>query len=356
MIKACSLPTVLLCSALLVTSSSGCASSHHRRVDGGAAATKDAGPAKLPDHVAGKACKSDAQCAHGRCAKTLSANMDTDAPAAPGGYCTASCATDGECGAGAECAVPAETSMGQCLASCSDQAACRDGYSCVGAGRARGLVVLGSCQPTPKADALGNGVAGATCATDVDCEGGRCASNSPLGTPFPGNYCTGTCTADTDCGTGGACLLLAGTAAGQCFERCSSDAGCTRDGYRCRTLNDGFSACYPALQALPDGVVGKACSSDTDCGGSTDACASMLPFRNFSSYENTPAPDGYCTEPCTLHSDCGANGACISHGRPGGTCLLRCKDMTDCRSGYYCATLTFLRSRDQVCVPVVPSP
>jgi hypothetical protein len=334
----------------------GCAGAHGGDVDAGAH-TADAGRVKLPAHVAGKACKTDAQCAPGHCAKTLSATMGSDAPPAPGGYCTGRCVSAADCGAGAACAVPAGASTGQCLASCSDQSGCRDGYACVGAGRASGISVLGSCQPLPKIETLGNGVAGAACASDTDCKGGRCASQSPLGTPFPGNYCTGTCAADGDCGTGGACLVLAGSSgAGQCFERCSTDAGCTREGYRCRSLDDGFSACYPAPPPLPDGAVGSACSTDAECGGTEGTCASTLPFRNFSNYESIAAPDGYCSEPCSLHADCGANGACISRGMQGGTCLLRCVATADCRGGYDCIALSFLVTNDRVCVPTVPTP
>lgn len=82
----------------------------------------------------------------------------------------------------------------------------------------------------------------------------------------------------------------------------------------------------------------------------------MLPFGNFSNYEKVGAPDGYCTAACSLHMDCGASGACISHGMQGGTCLLRCTDVTDCRTGYDCIALSFLATNDQVCVPTVETP
>jgi hypothetical protein len=208
-------------------------------------------------------------------------------------------------------------------------------------------------EAAPTTDLLGNGIAGAACTGDRECKGGRCAATSALGTPFPGNYCTGSCASDTDCGRGGACLVLAGSAsAGQCFAACTADAECRQD-YRCRELNDGFTACYPALLPLPDGAAGKACKSDTEC-GSAGTCATVLPFGDFAAYVNTAAPNGYCTEPCSLHSDCGAGGLCISHGMKGGTCLSSCTSASDCRTGYWCAALTYRTDMLQVCVPTVP--
>lgn len=317
---------------------------------------RDASPPKrgLPDRIAGKACQNDAQCPSGRCAKTLSATLESNAPLAQGGYCTAACVSDADCGAGGECAVPAGASSGQCLATCRDQADCRKGYLCVDAGRAGGVAVLGSCQPAPKTDRLGNGAAGAACASDADCNGGRCAATSPLGAPFPGNYCTGSCFADADCGAGGGCLLLSGgSSAGQCFEGCASDADCARAGYRCRELNGGFSACYPGLVALPDGTAGRACGADTDC-GMAGSCATVLPFGSSSANEPTPAPDGYCTQACD--SDCGAGGACVSQGKQGGVCVSTCESMTDCRAGYQCAPRNDRNDLARICIPAMPTP
>jgi hypothetical protein len=243
---------------------------------------------------------------------------------------------------------------GQCLAMCKDQSGCRNGYRCVGASSGSSILVTGSCQPLPKTDTLGNGASGAACARDADCKGGHCAAESPLGGVFPGNYCTGTCDGNADCGDGGACLLLTGgTRAGQCFQACSTDADCARDQYRCRELNDGFNACYPAPPPLADNTAGSACAGDADCGGTLGSCATRLPFIDYFTDSEGPAPGGYCTEPCLLHSDCGAGGLCISRGMMGGLCLASCTSMTDCRAGYTCRVLSYRKDNAQVCVLTV---
>jgi hypothetical protein len=184
-------------------------------------------------------------------------------------------------------------------------------------------------------DSLGDRVAGRECAADADCLGGSCASTSPLGAEYPGNYCTGHCWKDTDCGSGGECLVLPGTAeTGWCFEHCATDADCERRGYRCMQLAPDFKACFPAPAPLPDHIAGRACSGDGDCGGIKDSCANQLP--TFSSNQVIAAPGGYCTQDCSLDAECGAGGQCVSRGVQGGTCLALCSDKAECRDGYDC--------------------
>jgi hypothetical protein len=299
------------------------------------ASTADAGQTQLPDKTAGKACKHDSDCPNGRCMRELQIDGVSEARPAPGGYCTAACDTDGQCGKQGECSVPADSDRGLCLGSCRTQDDCRSGYACVGGGEGIGLALSGNCQPMQAADSLGDRVAGRECADDADCLGGSCASVSPVGARYPGNYCTGRCWKDQDCGAGGACLALTGTAeAGWCFEHCAADADCGRRGYRCRELFPDLDACFPAPDALPDHTAGRACTSDKDCGGAEDTCASELPYDTFSSFKNIAAPGGYCTQPCSLDSDCGAGAQCISHGVQGGMCLALCSDKSECRAGY----------------------
>ena len=302
-------------------------------------AAADSGEPALRDRTAGKACKRDSDCKPGRCERELAIAAGAEAMPAPGGYCTLECTSDTQCGERGECAVPAGKDRGQCLGQCRSADDCREGYVCAGATQLQGAAVFGNCQPKQQTGRLASGAVGRGCVSDADCAGGRCAAASPLGPPFPGNYCTARCYSDDSCGTGGACLSFPNSVdAGHCFERCTADADCTRDGYRCVELQAGFSACYPAPQALPDHTAGKPCDSDAACGGTAKSCASELPYGTFSAYESVPAPGGYCTQQCSLDSQCGAGAQCISRGVQGGMCLATCNEAADCREGYWCIT------------------
>jgi hypothetical protein len=339
------------CSSVLLH---GCAEHARRSMqDGTAESAGDAGPTELLDESAGRACASDSDCAPGRCADSLQIYADSEPMAAPGGYCTTSCARDSQCGREGECVVPAGAERGECLAACAQDEACREGYFCAGAGRALGIDVLGTCRPRAEVSPLADSVVGRACTDDADCGRGRCAAQSPLGTSFPGNYCTGRCLQDAECGAGGVCLVHAGSSdAGHCFARCAADVDCARDGYRCRELGSGVDACYPAVDPLPDRGAGRACSADLDCGSGTARCAVELPFRNFADYESIAAPGGYCTQECSLHSDCGAGGSCVSHGTEGGLCLASCAaEASDCREGYACLPARDTDLDAGVCVP-----
>ena len=308
---------------------------------------------RLADETAGKACKRDADCDKGRCANALHLTSATQSTDAPGGYCTLDCVTHVECGEGGECAVPAGEDTGECVGRCQDDSECRKGYVCAGAGGWSGIRVMGTCLPAPSTDQLEGGVAGQPCSTNADCAGGECLRNSPLGAEFPGNYCSGRCYRDAECGEGGACLVFANSPeAGHCYARCGEDADCTRDGYRCRTIGPDFDACVPALPALPDLMAGKACSDDADCGGQSGSCATQLRLDGFGTNDFETAPGGYCTQSCALDSDCGAGGQCISAGLTGGMCMGNCATDDDCRQGYVCIPHGRDRnSTDRVCVP-----
>jgi hypothetical protein len=315
--------------------------------------TPDAAAA-LPDDTAGKACKRDADCANGRCATALHIVSPTTEQQASGGYCTTVCENDSHCGGGGECSVPAGETSGECLATCSDDTQCRADYRCVGAGQAGSFRVTGTCQPEPAQDQLADGVVGQGCSSDASCEGGRCDHTSPLGPDFPGSYCSGRCLDDSQCGSGGGCLVFEGSAdSGHCFARCEADADCTREDYRCVEIGPNFDACYPAPAALPDYTTGIACTSDLDCGGGKDTCASQLPFKNLlGDGGNVAAPGGYCTQDCSLDVECGAGAQCISHGFEGGMCLASCTTNDDCRDGYTCVAHGRDRnSVDSVCIP-----
>lgn len=312
----------------------------------------DGGGMQLPDETAGKGCKRDSDCPNGKCMKELQVGSMTESRPAPGGYCTAGCEIDGQCGGNGQCSVPAQSDRGMCLGSCRQQSDCREGYVCAGAGSTGGIQLSGSCEPMQAAQQLGDRVVGRECAADADCLGGTCASASPLGAKYPGNYCTGRCWKDAECGEGGVCLASSGTSdAGWCYDACVADTECGRRGYRCIQLSPGLKACFPAPAALPDGAAGKACTSDADCGGEQDTCVTELPFSSFSAYENVAAPGGYCTLKCSLDAQCGANAQCVSRGTQGGLCLKKCVAKADCREGYGCDLHGRDLSEDKVCVP-----
>jgi hypothetical protein len=99
-------------------------------------------PRALPDHMAGKACDSDAacggvlkSCVHELPYGTFSAYEPVPAP---GGYCTQDCSLDDQCGAGAQC-ISHGVMGGMCLATCNEAMDCREGYECVAHGRANNL-------------------------------------------------------------------------------------------------------------------------------------------------------------------------------------------------------------------------
>lgn len=71
---------------------------------------------------------------------------------------------------------------------------------------------------------------------------------------------------------------------------------------------------------LDDGVSGKACTADSDCGGKGGACS-----------------DGTCTGFCEANVNCGAGGTCVSpiRNRPG-LCSKVCKSKSDCASSLDC--------------------
>lgn len=91
------------------------------------------GAAPLPDHTAGTACTTDAECGGAvvSCASSLGGMT------APGGYCSQSCLDDSDCGAGGSCAggfvgslASLVGAIGSCYRICSDASACRKGYTC----------------------------------------------------------------------------------------------------------------------------------------------------------------------------------------------------------------------------------
>jgi hypothetical protein len=315
----------------------------------------------LPARTAGKACAQDADCVNGSCAHQVlngTALLGATSADAPGGYCTAGCLTNAECGEGGAClgagqatgAAGGGTSRGLCYASCPATDSCREGYRCIssfGAPISAPNGVNGSCRPAPVTDKLPDSVVGSMCSVDDDCSGGSCMLTDMFSanmSGYPGGYCTGRCLEDADCGVAGVCspALLGG--AGTCYRKCEDDSDCDREGYRCRTpaganLMPNQSApkqCAPGVKPLSDGIVGRACSADGECGGAAMSCRTQL--AGAFGGRATPLPGGYCTQGCVDASDCGAGGVCTGAlgGFVNGTCYKSCGSATDCREGYSC--------------------
>lgn len=85
---------------------------------------------------------------------------------------------------------------------------------------------------------------------------------------------------------------------------------------------------------LPDGIVGSACSSASECGNGS--CMQTIPVVNLA------YPGGYCTGRCSRDADCGEHGVCV----PGllgsaGSCYLGCDETQGCaRDGYRCRVVS----------------
>lgn len=265
-----------------------------------------------------------------------------------GGYCSASCMSDEDCGEGGLCfGYYPQFGSGECRKPCTKDADCgREDYECsrinmppLTVGNGQELMVPDTCQPKTIAVKFTDQV-GKACTADADCGGGRCA----LSGSFPGGYCTGGCYEDSDCGSGGICRGNIYGGGGDCFEGCSVDSDCARDaqGYGCLDA-DGVKLCAAKADPLPDGVVGSACEDDTTCGGGV--CAERV------GAEQVATPGGYCSSiDCVEDAQCGAGGVCSpTMGRT--RCYKGCAETTECREGYECIP----RGDDQrlVCFPKV---
>jgi hypothetical protein len=286
----------------------------------------------LADNKAGAACVSDQDCPGGHCEPVPGAT------ASSGGYCTRACNTPSDCGESGQCVALGRDTPKGCLGGCVEQSECRDGFLCTGGLQGTGIALSPSCQPKRAVDHLVDDSVGKACSQDLECAGGYCAKSSLLGTPYPGNYCTGRCYSDAECGESAVCLWpRISIDPGYCLRRCTTDQDCGREGYGCWTLGDGervVHGCYPKRKALPDRTTGKACKTDADCGGAVGTCASAVPADPITNA--VEAPGNYCTQPCALDAECGAGAQCIDYGTHGGICLASCSANAPCRSGYTC--------------------
>jgi hypothetical protein len=321
-------------------------------IDAGAPAA--AAGTLLAPNTAGKACAAAPECGpSGACATKLTGGFLGQADEAPKGYCTAACSSDAQCGAGSVClgALTIGGIKGECRKGCKADADCgRAEYECaMQAGAPTDAQMAGgmsfrlpnTCQPRVTPAKLTSEV-GKACASNAECGAGTCET----GEDYPGGYCSGACVADADCGGKGVCLKDGYGSGGSCFERCTADTDCARDasGYGCVDIGAESKICAPKADPLPAGIVGKACTANTECATGTCAAEVGLPA--------VPAPGGYCSVTGCDGDDkqCGAGGECVTT-QYGSRCYKGCTADTDCRTGYSCTQRGMGEYGAKVCFP-----
>jgi hypothetical protein len=157
------------------------------------------------------------------------------------------------------------------------------------------------------------GELGDTCTGDTACSSGLCATQTDL-PMLPGNACSKTCCADTDCGGGFTCyptlggnLCVSTTLAGcrgatPCPTPCCGTMGC--GGSDSCSFVDGGGA--PSCNAY--GGDDSLCSSNNGAGGDgcdvDSDCQSGLCLQT-----GEGVCDDTCTGPCCQDSDCSSDGS-----------------------------------------------
>jgi hypothetical protein len=265
----------------------------------------------VDDHVVGRACTRDSDCAGRKaiCSTRTPRRGGEGSKPTPGGYCSAVCRRDEQCGLWAKCIDD------RCVSTCSAERSCRDGYWCE----------KGTCESITDDPGAATG---SDCDSNLECGFGTCLRTLD-GLAAPGGYCSGDCFSDEDCKGGhGICDREPGTAVlGLCLYLCYSEASCWRDGYRCR-MREEHTVCMPGSPLLAI-QAGTACVGNSDCRGAT--CLSYL--------DGIRAPGGYCSQRCVQDADCGRGGFCRG-GQGGvfetGMCYATCDEARACREGYTC--------------------
>jgi Cys-rich repeat protein len=215
--------------ALLVSSAPGCGDDESEAKHRHDAARASDAAAHAPENVIGQACESNDDCGAGSCLKTI---QIVNTPY-PGGYCTAPCRSDDQCGEGAVCIPGQFGRMGSCYLACDEAIGCsREGYIC--------RVVSGVARCVPGSKPLPDNIVGAACSSDEDCGGGAKTCAATIGNAdAPGGYCTQWCAIDSDCGTGGKCIngiSIVTINSGTCYRACSMSEDC-RPEYECRSIS-----------------------------------------------------------------------------------------------------------------------
>lgn len=146
------------------------------------------------------------------------------------------------------------------------------------------------------------------------------------------------CVADSACGAGETCTLVALGAGPPITTACVADEGTGTAGMACTRGASGDDDCAPGLYCTALGVGGDAlacralCRSSADCGG--DACIAT----------GTAPSMGFCVEACDVFDDaaCGTGGACspvAAYGAIGASALTGvCDDAGSIAEGERCET------------------
>ncbi|MBI5548694.1 MAG: hypothetical protein HY901_32840 [Deltaproteobacteria bacterium] len=203
---------------------------------------------------------------------------------------------------------------------CDDDDPCTDSDSCDGAGRcvAGPALDCDDANPCTRDDCsaqlgcvhLARGGAcddGDPCTRDDRCQDDVQCAGKPdphCGEPFCGDA---VCAADESCATCPADCSPLGM--GACSGSCDPTAAAPScaPGFACVPTRDG--ALNPEPFRLGDGVCGKACATDLDCGEARCVFAQGL------------TSTGLCAMGCTGNEDCAAGHSCVALESGGGRCL-----------------------------------
>lgn len=253
------------------------------------------------------ACPMDWHCDAGACVRGLGADCAQDVDCAAlagglcrkvtargngvydGGYCTATCATEDECGSTGHCQTVSAYGEDSrlCFRKCDDRAAggqCRPGYACAITGPNAVDYALGTDQtfgpaicfigPPPSQGDAGPVDIGKPCVTQSDCPSPYSAQCIPFqadaGTVWPSGYCSADCRqGDSVCGFNGLCAPVDQAATvpmAVCLQKCSVPAnGPCRPGYHCAPASS-------APDAGPDGFCWPNCNPAIGCSDTTYTC------------------------------------------------------------------------------------
>ena len=277
--------------------------------------TNSCGPVASGAAGVGDACTVLQDCAGGQNGACI-ATPDWD-----GGYCTVtSCDATSPCPSGSHCGfIDGATQEGICVDDCASGVDCRTNYSCVDLDADAAT----ECVPTGS----GPGAVGASCVGVFECAGGADGFCVQEENGFRSGYCSLTCAADADCGTGAHCAAIQ-NGQGLCVADCVDSTTCRADGYACYDWDGNLSLeCAPAGTGA--GATGAQCAAIWDCGGGAGA---------FCVTEETGWAGGYCTDDgCATDADCVAGGHCgfIDPNTNRGICLDTCALEGDCRTPEY---------------------
>lgn len=165
----------------------------------------------------------------------------------------------------------------------------------------------------PRPDLAGSPAhVGDACSSNTDCaalgSGALCKKTTTAGNgSYNGGYCALPCVQPSDCPSGSTCTSLAESGESTvCLANCSSGSPC-RSGYACYSLSIA-SVCWispaPPAPTPPTGVVGKACTSDTQCDTAYPAgfCITAADYG---------WPGGYCSGDCSYTGVCADDAVCL---------------------------------------------